>query len=143
AYCTDESESDCDSHSDQAEDALDRLQAHAGEVSGWNMSAMVLANALGGIGGQTRHESINDADDYPLSVVPNIGAENRPRVADAHELGHAVGLKHAGGDCKDVGHSSLGIFPADDEGVNWPPDNTGALHGIGLEPRGNNSGSSA
>jgi hypothetical protein len=37
----------------------------------------------------------------------------------AHELGHALGLPHAGGACGG-------------EGVDWPPDNSGYIHGVGL-----------
>lgn len=56
-------------------------------------------------------------------------AINRPLGTVAHELQHAFGRPHAGQSCQDT-------RPGDpQEGEPWPPDDTGRLHGIGIDPR--------
>lgn len=56
-------------------------------------------------------------------------ATGRPLGTVAHELQHAFGRPHAGQSCQDT-------RPGDpQEGEAWPPDDTGRLHGIGIDPR--------
>lgn len=53
----------------------------------------------------------------PVAVVNTT----RPLTSVAHELGHALGLPHAGSQCGGTGD------------VPWPPDNRGYIHGVGID----------
>jgi hypothetical protein len=62
----------------------------------------------------------------PLSIV----RDDRPLTSAAHEIGHGLGRVHAGLTC---GSQSSG--PGGQVGEAWPPNNDGALDGIGLDTR--------
>jgi DNA-binding beta-propeller fold protein YncE len=59
---------------------------------------------------------------------------SRPLTAVGHELQHAFGRPHAGQNCN-------GTRPGDSQvGEPWPPDDTGLMQGIGLDPRAGSGG---
>lgn len=59
----------------------------------------------------------------PLSIV----RDDRPLTSAAHEIGHGLGRVHAGLTCGSNGNGQVGEA--------WPPNNDGALDGIGLDTR--------
>ena len=59
----------------------------------------------------------------PLSIV----RDDRPLTSAAHEIGHGLGRVHAGLTCGSNGSGQVGEA--------WPPNNDGALDGIGLDTR--------
>ncbi|HEX3831600.1 MAG TPA: hypothetical protein VHW04_06485 [Solirubrobacteraceae bacterium] len=79
-------------------------------------------------------------DDSKLGGVTNAGAQlfggtqpqsivrdDRPLTSAAHEIGHGLGRVHAGLTCGSNGGGQVGEA--------WPPNNDGALDGIGLDTR--------
>jgi hypothetical protein len=62
----------------------------------------------------------------------SVVAANRPLTSVAHEMFHGMGRVHASKGCG--GNSN------DQTGENWPPDERGQIHGIGLDTRAGSGG---
>ena len=121
-----------DGPSGRANDCADRL-AHA--VNGWNYHAdsrTFLVGVYSGdlqyiVGGVTLGDGFWDglwdwlAGKQRVAVVQDYG---RPLTSVAHEIGHLSGRAHAG----------LGTPPVE-PAVDWPPDGTGQINGIGIDRR--------
>ena len=135
AKCTDPAEDDCDESTDKAEDVMDRLIDHEEDTHDTGDTSVVVVSGLtGGIGGL----SLTDQDtagkeEYPLAVVRSLDAK-RGLTSDAHEIGHGLGLPHAGTSCPGAETGFLD-FPTGNTGAKWPPDDKGYLQGIGIDPR--------
>ncbi|MDX6209694.1 MAG: hypothetical protein QOE24_2085, partial [Frankiales bacterium] len=107
----------------------------AAEVAVWAQAlpgrdiVMGIAPQIDSIYGRANGRTIADlpAHDFFAARPSLIVSTTRPLTSVGHELGHVLGLKHAGQGCPGSG-------PNDSQaGVPWPPDDQGFLQGIGLD----------
>lgn len=134
----------CDDQKQSTADAMDRLTANIEDSYGLgDTSVLVVDGPTNSFGGLTSlDEDTGDQEEYrpsvvtPLRVAKDGSAFSRALSSVAHEVGHGLGLAHAGQNC-------VGSGPGDgaDAGTPWPADNQGLIQGIGLDPRTGSGGS--
>ena len=107
----------------------------AAEVAAWSYAlpgrdiVMGIAPQIDSISGRADGRTIADlpAHDFFAARPSLLVSTTRPLTSVGHELGHILGLQHAGQGCPGSG-------PNDPQaGVPWPPDDKGYLQGIGLD----------
>jgi hypothetical protein len=108
------------SQSERLAFALDRLDNWASDHSSSVYPIGVFRDATT-LGGVTNGGAQLFGGSQPRSIV----RDSRPLTSIAHEIGHGLGRVHAGLTC---GSNSNGQV-----GESWPPNDDGALDGIGLD----------
>jgi hypothetical protein len=117
-----------DSDRDAMYDAKDILEDYASDYPGCEYLDFC-AEIISGIM-STRITTRGTSDsDYPGVNVAPIG--RTPSIA--HEISHNLGREHSGENCPGIGENGQ---TAED----WPPDERGLIHGIGLDTRPSSGG---